>query len=144
MKRLLIILVLLLLFVAAFWFFGCQPATQPPAVVVQSPQPAQVAPPAVTPPAPKLMPVPPTAIRPPPWSPPPVPVIVKVEKVVTLNRADWSGIYVLPKGVTWQNVIELYRDGKPVDRGRICKTHPDEVDIFDARLASIITARILQ
>lgn len=63
---------------------------------------------------------------------------------VALNRADFSGIYVLPTGVTFANVAEVYLNGRPVDRTRCTVTGPDEIDIYDARLSSKVTALIIE
>ncbi len=136
MKKIAFVLILVLLVAAAFFLFhGCQPEPQPP---VTPPTPPVV----VVPTTPPIVTTPPV-VKPP--EPPPLPPTpVRVIKTVKLDRADFSGIYVLPAGVTWFNVLELYIDGKPVNKDRVTFTHEDEVDVWDARLPSKITAKIIQ
>lgn len=77
---------------------------------------------------------------------PPTPAVlvepIRKKKTVELLRIDFSGIYALPDNFTFNNVLEVYNNGKAMDRNRIAVIDNDRIDIFDACLDSRITALI--
>lgn len=62
---------------------------------------------------------------------------------VRLSRVDFSGDYVLPDGMTFTNVEEVYINGQPVNRSRVTLIYMNTgIDIWDAQLNSVVTALV--
>ncbi|MDR3561267.1 MAG: hypothetical protein P4N59_07505 [Negativicutes bacterium] len=144
-SKLIVALVLILLII--FAFFNCK-HVDPPGV--DPPQPAVTVIPAVVSPsvAPLLAQgaVKPAAyviVAPEATGPPAVtqePILTT--KTVQLLRIDFSGVYALPEQLNFNSVLEVYHNGKPVDRGRIAVVENDRIDVWDARTGSRITALV--
>ena len=63
-----------------------------------------------------------------------------MSKVIKLDRADESGVYALPDGLTFDAVQIILVDGMPVTEGRYAiVANKTAVDIFDAKDATIVT-----
>jgi len=63
-----------------------------------------------------------------------------MSKVIKLDRADESGVYALPDGLTFNAVQIILVDGMPVTEGRYAiVANKTAVDIFDAKDATIVT-----
>ncbi len=61
-------------------------------------------------------------------------------KIIELIRADKSGIYILPAGLSFDSVDVILVNGNPVDEGRYTiLANNTAVDIFDAQDNSVIT-----
>ncbi|MGL5512055.1 MAG: hypothetical protein ACRDBM_02295 [Sporomusa sp.] len=63
-----------------------------------------------------------------------------MSKVIKLSRADKSGVYALPDGMTFDDVQTILVDGMPVADGRYAIVAKDTaVDIFDAKDDTVVT-----
>jgi len=63
-----------------------------------------------------------------------------MSQVIKLDRADESGVYALPDGLTFDAVQIILVDGMPVTEGRYAiVANKTAVDIFDAKDATIVT-----
>ncbi|MDR3561890.1 MAG: hypothetical protein P4N59_10715 [Negativicutes bacterium] len=72
----------------------------------------------------------------------PAMILKQQTKNIQLSRIDFSGVFALPEPFTFHDVLEVYVDGKPVDRSRVTVIEDDRIDIWDARLNSRITALV--
>lgn len=61
-------------------------------------------------------------------------------KLQPIHRIDFSGVYFLREPYTWQNVVEIFLDGQPVNRDRVTIIDADRIDIWDSHLDSKVQA----
>ncbi|QDR83032.1 hypothetical protein [Sporomusa termitida] len=61
-------------------------------------------------------------------------------KIIELIRADESGVYALPEGLSFDSVDVILLNGNPVAEGRYAiVANNTAVDIFDAQDDSVVT-----